>query len=100
MAFGFSHDEELATMSGCIGEHSGPEDEIPGSGVHASFDFCISTWKAFHNGVPGAYGVNEDFKVFTAGNDISSKAKVVSEMKAFIAEMSKAEYRPPVHEEL
>jgi hypothetical protein len=100
IAFGFSHDEELATSAGCIGEHAGPEEDVPGSGVHAIFDFCITTYKAFHNDIPGAYGVNEHFKVFSAGTDLSSRSKVVAEMKEFIADMAKASYQPPNHEEL
>ena len=51
--------------------------------------------KAFHNNVPGAYGVNEDVKVFSFGDDISSRAQVVADMKAFIAEKAKDAYRAP-----
>ena len=66
VTFGYSQDKALAEKYNCVGEHE--MDETPGSGTHKEWDFCILTWKAFHNNVMGGFGVNEDRKMFDAGS--------------------------------
>ena len=68
---------------------------LSGSGTHKSFDVCIATWKAFHNDLPGAYGVNEDVKVFSAAD-----GDMAEQIKAFIAEKANSDYVNPTHSEL
>ena len=56
---------------------------------------CVATWKAFHNDLPGAYGVNEHVKVFSA-----SDGDMAAAIKDYIAEQANAAYEPPKKDEL
>ena len=92
VTFGFSQDRELAAKYNCVGEHE-MDEKTPGQGTHKEWDFCILTWKAFHNNVMGGFGVNEDRRMFDAG---SKSAEDRAGVRRHIVAKLKEKYVPPV----